>query len=702
MISGASTVATMLEADHDLQTVAYLLYIDLVLLLLMAVLVLSRFLGVWLERKRSNAGASLHIRLVMLFSLIAVTPAVLVAIFAAVFLNMGLQAWFSERVRTAVEDSGQVAAAYLYEHQQNIRSEAFSIANDLNRQAGRLSANRQAFDRFLDAQTQIRGIHEALVADREGGVIAHSQLSQALAFDLAPNWAFEKADSGEIVVLTSDQDDRVRAVMRLNQFVGAYLLIGRFVDARVIDHVERVEKGIAQYQRIEQQRSGLQVTFVMIFVVVALLLLLAAAWVGLTVATNVATPVSRLISAAADIGKGDLGVVVPERTNLAELDTLMHAFNAMTRQLASQKERLLDANRELDERRKFTETVLSGVSAGVIGLDANANINLPNRSASNLLKIPLSQSIGRPLSDVVPEMADLIASAIKRPRRQLENELQIEREGEILSFLVRVSAEQLETGEVIGYVVTFDDITALQSAQRQAAWADVARRIAHEIKNPLTPIQLSAERLKRKYGEEIESDPQTFETCTDTIVRQVGDIRRMVDEFSSFARMPEPSFRMEPLAEICSEVVFLEQNRTENIDVIFEEPERELMFRCDRRQISRALSNTVKNAIEAIHEKNRDTPGNDDFKGRVEVALSATEQDVVLVVEDNGGGLPKQERNRLTEPYITTREEGTGLGLAIVKKIVEEHNGKLVLGNSAYEGAKVSMIFMHETDAAHG
>lgn len=696
LVSGASTVATMLNADHDLQTVVNLLYVNLVLLLLMAVLVMSKFIAVWMERRRQHAGAGLHIRLVMMFSLIAVTPAILVAVFAAVFLNTGLQAWFSDRVRAAVEDSSRVAAAYLHEHQQNIRAEVFAIANDLNYQAARLTANPSTFDRYLTAQTRIRGIHEALVTDRDGGVIARSRLSQALEFDLAPEQAFEKADQGEIVVLTSDQDDRVRAVMRLNRFVGAYLLIGRFVDARVIDHVERVERGIAQYKRIEEQRGGLQVTFVMIFVVVALLMLLAAAWVGLTVATNFADPIGRLISASGAIGEGNLGVIVPEQTSLGELDTLMRAFNTMTRQLSSQKDGLLEANRELDERREFTETVLAGVSAGVIGLDDRACINLPNRSASNLLKVSLRDSIGKPLGDVVPEMASLIADIIQEPKRQHETELQINREGDTRTLLVRLSSEQLDTGEIIGYVVTFDDITALQSAQRQAAWADVARRIAHEIKNPLTPIQLSAERLKRKYMAEVTSDTDTFKNCTDTIIRQVGDIGRMVDEFSSFARMPEPDFQDEDLGDICADAVFLEQNRAPGTGITYEKPAERIDLRCDRQQISRTISNLVKNAIEAVSE-NALRQTDPDYQGRIIVETFQSPDRATLCVTDNGIGLPEKERGRLTEPYVTTREKGTGLGLAIVKKIVEDHHGRLMLENAPAGGAKVSVIFTRKT-----
>lgn len=705
VISGIATAVAMTGARYNLQLVLYLLYVDLVLLFVLAGLVMTKIYSFWKERRRTDSGAGLHTQLVLTFSLIAVTPAVLVAIFAAVFLNVGLQGWFSDKVKAAVEDSAVVAAAYLSEHQQSIRSDAFAMANDLNRQVAALSINSRQFNRFLTAQSRIRGIPEAIVADSNRQILARSQFSQSLEFDLAPDWAFEQAANGEIVVLTSDQDDRVRAVVRLGRFVDAYLLVGRFVDPRVIDHVEKVNRGVAQYQDIEKKRGGIQITFVLLFVVVALMMLLAAAWVGLMLATQFATPISSLVAAAERVRGGDLTVHVPEDSNLNEVDTLIRAFNRMTAQLGSQQEGLMEANLQLDERRRFTETVLAGVSSGVIGLDQNGCIDLPNRSASVLLQVDLREKEGQSLASIVPEMQDLLNATIKRPERLQQSEIRIERKEHTYTLLVRITAEQEQDGNVIGYVATFDDITALQSAQRQAAWADVARRIAHEIKNPLTPIQLSAERLKRKYLKQIKEDPETFKICTETIIRQVGDIGRMVDEFSSFARLPEPSIRAENLSTICHETVFLERNRSGDVTVTFEAPEADVLLRCDRQQLNQALTNLIKNAVESVTERLADDPAKDKAEpGRVVVHLEEgisgdNRHDVRVVIEDNGKGLPRKNRNRLTEPYVTNRERGTGLGLAIVKKIVEDHEGQLLLEDAQGGGARVTMVFHPDMEA---
>ena len=695
-ISGTATAMSMVGEKYDLQQVLYLIYIDMIFMLLLAGLVITKLAFMFQEHRHGRAGAGLHRQLVIMFSLIAVTPAVLVAIFAAVYLNVGLQVWFSDRVKSAIEGSSQVATAYLREHKQNIRAEAAAMANDLNREVSNLIERPLYFNRFLTGQSNLRGIAEAIVVNSNGSVLARSQLSQALEFDLAPEWAFKQAATGEIVVLTSDRDDRVRAVVNLNRFVDAYLLVGRFVDPRVIEYIDRVERGSSQYKQFEEKRSGLQLTFIVLFIIVAVLVLLAAAWVGLNLATQFANPIGRLVGAAEQIRDGNLNVFLPETSSLPEMETLTRAFNNMAHQLSTQQEGLLEANRLLDERRQFTETVLSGVSSGVIGLDNEGCINLPNRSASELIEIDLSTLTGTPLGQAIPEMGDLMSAAILRPDRPHQTEIRIERENYNHVLMVKIVSEQLEDGELIGFVATFDDITELQSAQRQAAWADIARRIAHEIKNPLTPIQLSAERLNRKYLKEIKSDPETFQTCTDTIIRQVGDIGRMVDEFSAFARIPEPSFAQENLTEICQQSAFLERNRTADIEINFESPEQDIQMNCDRSQIAQALTNLIKNATESVSEKISKKAMNG-IAGQVNIRLEheviSNDQRITILIEDNGIGLPDRGRERLIEPYVTNRDKGTGLGLAIVKKIVEDHNGNLILKNNKTGGALISMIF---------
>ncbi|HYN39048.1 MAG TPA: HAMP domain-containing protein, partial [Rhodospirillales bacterium] len=489
VVSGVVTVIAWTgsaEFGPDPDVVIVLLYLDTVLLLLLGAIVVRQLVRVWAERRRGLAGSGLHVRIVILFSLVAVTPAILVAVFSALFLNFGIQAWFSERVRTAVEASSAVAQAYLGEHRQSIRAEAFAMANDLNRDASALMRNPSAFDELLGVQAALRSLSEAVVVDGSGRIVSRAPLSLSLELDLVPWEAIEEADTGEVVVLSTERDDRVRAAVKLNRFIDAYLVIGRFLDPAVLAQIERTEMAVAQYRRLEQSREGILITFVMIFVIVALLLLLAAVWMGLTLATHISRPISGLIAAAERVRDGDMTVRVKPATTIGEFAMLGRAFNRMTSQLQSQQTGLLLANRDLDERRRFTEAVLSGVSAGVIGLDARTTINLPNRSAAELIGLDLDAVRGIPLAEVIPEMGELIRAAVAHPDRPCEAEVRLIRAARPRTLIVRIVAERL-AGEVIGYVVTFDDITALVQAERKAAWADVARRIAHEIKNPLTP-----------------------------------------------------------------------------------------------------------------------------------------------------------------------------------------------------------------------
>ncbi len=705
VLSGIATVASWTGAKEfgpDPDTVLGLLILDTILLLALGALVARQLVRLWTERRRGLAGSGLHVRIVLMFSLVAVTPAILVAVFSALFLNFGIQAWFSERVRTAIEASNAVAQAYLEEHRQSIRTEAFAMANDLNREAPLLMRDLSAFDDRLDIEAQMRSLSEAMVVDGSGRVVATSPLSLTLELELVPWAAIEQANLGQVAVLTNE-DERVRAVVKLNRFIDAYLVVGRFIDPAVLEHISQTEVAVAQYRRLEARREGILITFVLIFVVVALLLLLAAVWIGLTLATQITRPISTLIGAAERVRKGDLSVRVDTEEPVDEIGTLSRAFNRMTSQLQTQQEGLVLANQVLDERRRFTEAVLTGVSAGVIGLDAQGVIELPNRSALELLGISLDSAIGRPLADVVPEMATLMAEAMSRPERQAEAEVKLVLGERACTFIARIVAER-SSGATSGFVLTFDDISALVAAERKAAWADVARRIAHEIKNPLTPIQLASERLKRKYLKEIRSDPATFAACTDTIARQVEDIGRMVDEFSAFSRMPRPEMKMESLNQLVRQVGFLERNRNPEIRIELDIPAHEVELRCDGRQVSQALSNLIKNATEAIAarrpEEDRVLP-----PGLIRVALSSEASDdrhrrINILVEDNGCGLPADQRDRLTEPYVTTHAKGTGLGLAIVKKIMEDHGAELHLADRKGGGARVSMIFYALRSAA--
>ncbi len=667
-----------------------LLNLDLVLLLALGAVIAKRLIEVWAERRRGLAGSRLQIRLVVLFSLIAIMPTIIVAVFSYLFFSFGIELWFSDKVRTAISESLAVAEAYLHEHQQAIRADVLAMANDLNRDAVKLALNPPHLEQVVSAQAALRGLTEAVVFDRAGNILARSSLSFTLGFEPVPDDAIRLADTGDVAIMTNDSDDRVRALVRLNQFGDVYLYVGRFIEPRVLSHMEETQRAVAQYERMEGQRSGFQITFALIFVVVALLFLVAAVAIGIHFATHLAVPISRLITAAEQVRGGDLAARVPEGEKDDELASLSRAFNRMTYQIESQQRELREANRQLDERRRFTETVLTGVSAGVIGLDRLGRINLPNRSASSLLGVDLEQVIGQDLAEVAPEMAGLLSEAERRPDRLAQLQVQLVSGTNTRTLLVRIAAEH-NAGDISGFIVTFDDITELLSAQRKAAWADIARRIAHEIKNPLTPIQLAAERLRRRYLKDIKKDAETFTICTDTIIRHVGDIGRMIDEFSSFARMPAPVLKPENLIEIVHQAVFLQ--RTAHPEIAFETafPSHSVTVRCDARLVGQALMNIVKNAIESIQAR----VGDDGTApaGHIHVSVIQREDQTVVVVEDNGKGLPQQGRERLTEPYVTTRTKGTGLGLAIVKKIMEDHQGELVLEDGEPEGARVSLVF---------
>jgi len=661
---------------------------NLCVLLLLGAVLAGRLTRVWVDRRRGSAASRLHVRLVMLFSGIAVAPTIVVACFAVAFFHFGIQSWFNDPVRDAVTESLQVSRGYLEEHRDNIRAVALEMANDIDRAGMLLAGDPRAFADVLETQTALRGLTEALIYDPlTNQVLGSSGLFGGVGESPPPEADTQQALRGDVVVMNAGDGTRVRAIVRLDSTPPLMLMIGRPVDPKILGYMQRTEAAVAEYNRLNHDRSWLQIAFAWIFAIVALLVLLAAALIGLVIANQIARPIGSLINAAERVRGGDLTTRVAEIESRDELAGLSRAFNRMTGQLAAQRTELMDAYSQIDERRRFTEAVLSGVSAGVIGLDALGRVELPNRAADELLSADLLVAIGRPLADVVPEFATLMQEAMAAPERARTAEIQIGPANRRRTLLVRIGAD-LSGGRTDGFVVTFDDITELQSAQRKAAWADVARRIAHEIKNPLTPIQLSAERLKRRFAKEIQSDPETFTQCADTIVRHVGDIGRMVDEFSAFARMPQPVIKLEDLGRIAREALVLQKTARPQIAWHTEIPESGPMVPCDRRLIRQALTNLLQNAADAVATR--------EGAGHIELSVSQTDNEVRVCVTDDGIGLP-DDRARLTEPYVTHKPKGTGLGLAIVKKIMEDHGGRLMLddrpcGESAAHGAMATLI----------
>ncbi len=677
------------------RTVALVLS-NLSVLLLLGAALAGRITRMVVERRRGSAGSRLHVRLVLLFSVVAVVPVIVVSGFAAAFFSLGIQTWFNDRVRTALNESLQTSRGYLEEHRLNIRSDAIGMANELSPIVWTITVNPSGFADLLAQQTNLRGLTEAVVFDPDNGSIAASA-SQLMGYGIerASPATIDLARTGAVAVLDNGDRTQVRAVVQLSTAPELMLMVGRPVDQSILQHMSRNEQAVTEYQNLDRNRSRLEVAFVLIFALVTLLVLMAAVLIGLMMATQIARPIGRLILAAERVRGGDLGTRVPETMADDELAGLSRAFNRMTGQLNAQRSELMDAYGQIDGRRRFTETVLSGVSAGVIGLDARGRIELPNRAASDLLARNLMLEIGHKLDDVVPEFAELVDSAAQGQDRSRQQEIQIGPAANRRTLMARIGADMRgERSE--GFVVTFDDITELQSAQRKAAWADVARRIAHEIKNPLTPIQLSAERLKRRFAREITSDPETFSLCADTIVRHVGDIGRMVDEFSAFARMPMPVIRPEDVGRIVRESLVLQKASRPNLVWDTHIPAYGPMAACDRRLLGQAITNLLQNAADAVAM--RDRAG--DAQGWIGVTIGGTDGEVTILIDDDGVGLPA-DRDRLTEPYVTHKPKGTGLGLAIVKKIMEDHGGRLVLQDrDSGPGTRAALFLPRIVDGA--
>lgn len=684
IVSGIATYAALNEAPpfgNSPDTVIWLLNIDLILLLFLVAIIANKLVGLWSGRKRGIAGSHLHVRLVYTFSILAAAPAIIMTVFSAYFFHFGVQTWFSQRIQTAINESQAVAQAYLEEHKQIIRADTLAMANDLDRQSFMLLGNPSALQRVIQTQSVLRNLSEVIMFDSYGKVLARSGLTFTLEFEEVPNYAMEQAEFGDVVIMTGSNDDRVRALIKLNGFVDSYLFVGRMVDPQVLSHLNATKEAAQSYNDLESRTSNLQVTVNMIFVIVGLLLVLIAIWFGLILARQLVTPIRELISASDRVRAGDLTTRVEDFKGIEEFDYLGRSFNRMTKQIEEQQSALILANRQLDRRRRLTETVLEGVSSGIVGVDERGVVNLANSSAAKLLGAEVVQLTGFPFSDIFPSAADLLVQAHDRPHKMTQAEIPfLQEDGLNKIFLVRIAIELIGDEEV-GAIITFDDITELQSAQRKAAWADVARRIAHEIKNPLTPIQLSAERLKKKYIDQISVDRDIFSQCTDTIIKHVGDIGHMVNEFSSFARMPEPVFKDGEIVTLVRDILVLQENAHSNIDfeTIADEPV--LPSRFDAQQIRQALTNLVQNAIESIVVKNKEHNSGGNYKGKIRVITGIHGDKIFISVIDNGLGLPKEEDPaRLAEPYVTHKTKGTGLGLAIVKKIMEDHSGKLLMG----------------------
>jgi two-component system nitrogen regulation sensor histidine kinase NtrY len=657
-----------------------ILLADLVYFLLLSGMVLARLARMIAARRAKSAGSRLHLRLTGVFAGIALVPTILVAIFAGLTVNIGLEGWFSDRVRQVIGNSLAAAEAYQEEHRRDLSTDAVVLARFLNgaKRSTFLLSDSDLRQLLTQGQAQIqRGLREAYVIDGGGELRARGERSYLFDFEKPQKDEIDRARNGETVLIEDWTSNEFRALVALPSFTDRFLYVSRNVDGQILSLLDDTRATVVLYQQLEASRGKVLFEFGLVYLGFALILVLAAIWMGLWFAERLSRPVGRLAGAAQRVGAGDLQVQVIEEEGDDEIAMLGRVFNQMTRQLNTQRQALLDSNRATERRRRLFDSVLSSVTSGVVGLGADGRVDFLNRAATRLLKLDEETDHDRVLADAVPEFATLFERLRDGIAEVVQEEIKVSRDGRLESLLVRMAIRRNADGRLEGYVVAFDDVTDLVSAQRMAAWGDVARRIAHEIKNPLTPIQLSAERIRRKFIGLVGDEAEALGQMTDVIVRQTGDLRRIVDEFSKFARMPEPDRRDHDLTKLMRDAVTLQQDALHGATLQTDLPGEPIIIELDATMISQAVTNLIKNAGEAV-ESLVEKGAPEGYEPLVNVVMTTDDEQVTIQISDNGIGLP-EDRSRLFEPYVTTREKGTGLGLSIVKKIIEEHGGTLVL-----------------------
>ncbi|PWE33150.1 PAS domain-containing sensor histidine kinase [Maritimibacter sp. 55A14] len=675
-------VLSVFDPGANASSLRTVLLADLVYVLVIAALVLQRVAQMVAARRARSAGSRLHLRLTGVFAIVALIPTVLVAVFAVLTVNFGIEGWFSDRVRDALGNSVAAAEAYEQENRDDLIEDATALANFLERakRSTRLLSDGELRQLLTQGQAQIqRGLREAYVIDGGGELKARGERSYLFNYEQPSPDELTEARAEGAVVLEDWDNNEFRALIPLDGWVDRFLYVSRNVDGHILGLLDDTQATVRLYHQLESERGRLLFEFGLLYLGFAVILILAAIWLGLWFAERLARPVGRLAGAAQRVGAGDLDVQVRVADGDDEIAMLGRLFNQMTRQLKGQRDALLDSHRQTDRRRRLFDSVLASVTAGVIGLDSAGRIEFMNRSAHRLLALEDGQGDLGPVQAAVPEFGALYENLVESRREVAQEEIRMTRGGKAERLLVRVATRRAGDGRLEGYVVAFDDVTDLVSAQRMAAWGDVARRIAHEIKNPLTPIQLSAERLKRKFGPIAGEEAGVLEQYTDVIIRQTNDLRRIVDEFSRFARMPEPERREHDLIRILRDAVLLQESALPEVRITLDCPDGPLTAELDETMIGQALTNLIKNAGEAIDSYTE--ASGESITGEIRVALVQDGDDVEITISDNGIGLP-ENRAQLFEPYVTTREKGTGLGLSIVKKIIEEHGGTLELADA--------------------
>lgn len=656
-------------------------------MLLLILLVGHRIASLWSERNK--IGSRLQIRIVSIFSILSIIPTVLMALFSATFFHNGIESWFNEKNKIALDEALTVAHAYLEEHKKDMINDGLCVAKSLEVNLSQFpqitenfSENAETIGNIIEHYLQLKNISSSLLLDKACHVIARSKYSAQLHFEVITNDQIIESTTKQIFILPTREKDKIVAIANIKSPTdeNMYLLMERRVDSKILEHVAKAQQAVEEFNSLYYQRTSFEIAFIIMFLIIGFLLLLSAISVALIFSWHLIKPISRLIEASQKVRDGNLNIKVKQESAHEELVLLTKTFNQMIDKIRTQQQQLITNNKEIDERRKFTESILASVSSGIICLDSNLNITIFNHSAKNLLGKNLKKSTL--IYDIIPEIS-ILFNKIDGSLNVYEADITHIKHGEHRFFLARV-AVLTEKDKTHGFVITFDDLTNLVTAQKKAAWADVARRVAHEIKNPLTPIQLSAQRIEKKYLSQIVNDRETFSALTDVIVRQVGDIKRLIDEFSFFAKLPDPVFKTCKIAETCKQAVFLMQNAYQDIQLIhtLENVENTTIF-ADERLIHQAVVNIIQNSVNAL--KSREHL----HENKIWVSIDENPKQLIIKIEDNGPGLPTEQRDMLTKAYFTLMPKGTGLGLAIVKKIIQDHGGYIEFHDRKGGGASV-------------
>jgi len=705
ILTGLTVYILQGEFGSNLSNVLrFILLIDGIYLLVVIAIVGYSVMRMFAARRAKSAGSRLHMRLSRVFAIVALIPTVLVAVFAVVTLSIGVEGWFSKNVQNVVSSSLSAAKAYKNEQSNDLKVDLKFMAIRLNeyKDTNSFVSDSDLRLQLISYQNLIqRGLKEAYIIDENANLRSRGELSYLFGYEEPNQEAMDSAKTGDLFIIEDWPNNEFRGLIKLESFADKYLYISRVVDGNILNLLDKTMESAITYNTMEAQREKILWSYGLLYFGFATFVILSSILLGMLFAERLSRPVGRLAGAAQRLGAGDFDVQVIEEKGDDEIAMLSRVFNHMTKQVKRQRDDLITANDYTERRRRLFDSVLSGVTAGVIGLSSDGNVGFINLAAEKLLNLNAENHEGKSIKLAVPEFVDLFLLIQKNENKTQQQEIKLTRAGATEILLVRVSARISEDLLVEGYVITFDDVTDLVSAQRLAAWGDVAQRIAHEIKNPLTPIQLSAERLKRKYSPMVGAEEDNLSQYCDVIIRQTNDLRRIVDEFSKFARMPEPIKRSVNITKLLKDVILLFEISSPAIKIKLKNPHGDINVNVDETMINQAFTNLIKNAGEAIESKAKLNSTNK-FDPEIRIFIKKNVNNLEIIIEDNGIGLPTQERSRLFEPYVTNRENGTGLGLSIVKKIIEEHNGSLELldaspfSNNEDFGAKMRIIFPKE------